>query len=459
MNNVFTLKKSLNNKYAFLGFVVLLYLLRFAFLYSGYLQYAPWLSNGDVSHIYLIGLDSYLTGEYPYFGGDVVYTKTMLPGGLQGLLIAFPLYICSHPFSPYFLVFLISTCAFIYLSYYCTLLYKNLSLYFIYAFIAFLPFGINTGMNVINPAYLISLCVPFFLSILEILNIYPIKKIHPIARFFWIGFTLGCGIQLNTSVIFLVFSTGIFLIIVFIKKYYTIKQWLQYGVVLLVSFLIGVVSLIPTLYHYGTEVLFSQKESLFFSLTKLGNVFPAVFDFWFLSGYDVNKVDKENSFKLLLKNKHYISLLLFLSLQIIGYVILVTTMIWVIIKRKVFFVNNTRKFSWFLFVLLIMYIFILMFSKEKHRFHYLHPFFALSVLWMFHIFSSIQEKFHIKYIPILSWFVILFCYYTCMLYVNKQNKYPHYFYREKAFKSLQKKDASLFETYRYLDYKNQPKKR
>ncbi|MGL6022856.1 MAG: hypothetical protein ACRC0A_07115, partial [Chitinophagaceae bacterium] len=225
------------------------------------------------------GLDSFLTGEYPYFGPDISYMNTMLPGGLQGLLIALPLYVFPHPFSPYFFIFLISTIAVLYLSYYCSLLFKNLSPYFIYAFMAFLPFGINTGMNVVNPTYLLVLSVPFFFSIIELLNIYPIKKIHPIARFFWIVFTIGCGIQLNTSTLFLIVITSLVLIVCLIKKYYSIKQWLCYSSVLFISFFMGIISLIPTLYHYGIDVLFVQKENIFFSFKKLNTIFPAIFDF------------------------------------------------------------------------------------------------------------------------------------------------------------------------------------
>ncbi|MGL6022201.1 MAG: hypothetical protein ACRC0A_03745, partial [Chitinophagaceae bacterium] len=224
------------------------------------------------------------------------------------------------------------------------------------------------------------------------------------------------------------------------------------------SFFMGIISLIPTLYHYGIDVLFVQKENIFFSFKKLNTIFPAIFDFWFLAGYDANKGPIENRFRMLLQNKQYIFLIFFLLVQIIGYIILVGTALWVLIKRKIFFVGATKKFTLYLFILFVVYTCILMFSKEKHRFHYLHPFFLLAFLWILHIFSSIK-KIHIKIYSIVGWFAILFCYYICVLYVNKENKYPHYYNREKAFNALQKKEASLFETYRYLEYTNQPKKR
>ena len=43
--------------------------------------------------IFLIGLRFYTTGEWPYFGPDVVYTETQLPGALQGVLVGGPLFL------------------------------------------------------------------------------------------------------------------------------------------------------------------------------------------------------------------------------------------------------------------------------------------------------------------------------------------------------------------------------
>src|SRR5262249_57610744 len=51
----------------------------------------------DESQIFLIGLKYFTTGEWPYFGPDVVYTHTQLPGALQGLLVGGPLFLVAEP--------------------------------------------------------------------------------------------------------------------------------------------------------------------------------------------------------------------------------------------------------------------------------------------------------------------------------------------------------------------------
>ncbi len=79
----------------FAGFLVLAFLLRLAFGVTSDF----W---GDDEHqIYLIGLKFFTTGVWPDFGPDVVYTQTQVPGGLQGLLIAGPLWLVQQPEAPY----------------------------------------------------------------------------------------------------------------------------------------------------------------------------------------------------------------------------------------------------------------------------------------------------------------------------------------------------------------------
>ena len=54
----------------------------------------------DMRQIFLIGLRFYTTGEWPFFGPDVVYTQTRIPGALQGLLVGGPLFLVAQPEAP-----------------------------------------------------------------------------------------------------------------------------------------------------------------------------------------------------------------------------------------------------------------------------------------------------------------------------------------------------------------------
>ena len=45
----------------------------------------------DETQVFLIGLKHYATGNWPFFGADVVWTRSEIPGALQGLLVSLPL--------------------------------------------------------------------------------------------------------------------------------------------------------------------------------------------------------------------------------------------------------------------------------------------------------------------------------------------------------------------------------
>ena len=65
----------------------------------------------DETQIYLMGLRYYATGEWPYFGADVVWTRSEIPGALQALLVGFPLKIAAVPEAPFVLLNLLSVAA------------------------------------------------------------------------------------------------------------------------------------------------------------------------------------------------------------------------------------------------------------------------------------------------------------------------------------------------------------
>src|SRR5437868_14243337 len=65
----------------------------------------------DESQIFLIGLRYYATGAWPYFGPDVVWTRSEIPGALQALLVGLPFRVAAVPEAPYVLLNLISMAA------------------------------------------------------------------------------------------------------------------------------------------------------------------------------------------------------------------------------------------------------------------------------------------------------------------------------------------------------------
>src|SRR6187551_3884169 len=82
--------------------IIVAFLFRFIFG----LNYDFWYV--DNVQVYLIGLKFYTTGLWPYWGSDVVYYHSAIPGALQGLLVGLPFYLFEIPEAPVFFLNLLS---------------------------------------------------------------------------------------------------------------------------------------------------------------------------------------------------------------------------------------------------------------------------------------------------------------------------------------------------------------
>src|SRR4029078_1118283 len=51
----------------------------------------------DYTQVFLLGLGYYATGAWPYFGPDVTWTSSEIPGALQSLLVGVPFHIAPVP--------------------------------------------------------------------------------------------------------------------------------------------------------------------------------------------------------------------------------------------------------------------------------------------------------------------------------------------------------------------------
>src|SRR3954464_11401413 len=72
----------------------------------------------DQTQVFLLGLRYHATGQWPFFGPDVVWTRSEIPGALQSLLVGIPLNILPIPESPFIFVNLLSLAALAALAWY-----------------------------------------------------------------------------------------------------------------------------------------------------------------------------------------------------------------------------------------------------------------------------------------------------------------------------------------------------
>ena len=177
---------------------LLAYLIRLAFGLMGEL----W--GDDELQIFLIGLRFYTTGVWPEFGPDVVYTQTRVPGALQGLLIAGPMWVVQQPEAPYVLLSLLSFGALWLLGWYISRRVPDIPKWFLWTWMFFSPWTLDVSAHIINPSYVLLGAVLFFVAMFELVPALSIGVVpRPLA---WLALGFGAlwvfQLHLSASLLF-----------------------------------------------------------------------------------------------------------------------------------------------------------------------------------------------------------------------------------------------------------------
>ncbi len=152
----------------------------------------------DELQIYLLGLKFFITGQWPYFGPDVVYTHSQITGALQALLVGIPFYIYEAAQAPYVLLNILSLSSLCLLSWYCVRLTKAPE-WIVWGWLLFCPWTMNFSTSVINPSYILFGAVVFFVAALETVPSIKLGLIKERWAFFMMGFGFFWIYQLHLS--------------------------------------------------------------------------------------------------------------------------------------------------------------------------------------------------------------------------------------------------------------------
>jgi hypothetical protein len=153
----------------------------------------------DERQIYLIGLQYFTTGEWPYLGPDVVYTQSQVPGALQGILIAWPFRVVEAPESPFVLLNLLSFGALSLLAWYIGRRVPDVPRRLLWPLILFSPWTLNFSTHVTNVSYVLVGGVLFFVAIFELLPRLRADLVPRRVAFFMAGFGLLWVAQIHMS--------------------------------------------------------------------------------------------------------------------------------------------------------------------------------------------------------------------------------------------------------------------
>jgi hypothetical protein len=121
----------------------------------------------DERQVYLIGLKSFARAEWPYFGADVVWTGSQLPGALQGMLVRLPLEVWPVPEAPFVLLNLLSFGALALLAWYCARRVPDIPRWFVWALLLTVPWTLNFSTHVVNTSYILPGSTVFFVGWFE----------------------------------------------------------------------------------------------------------------------------------------------------------------------------------------------------------------------------------------------------------------------------------------------------
>jgi len=236
----------------------------------------------DELQTYLIGLKFYSTHHFPYFGPDIVYTQSQIPGSLEGLLVGLPFYILAIPEAPYILLNLLSMLALCIFAFYLQKKFPGIPLWFTWVWIFICPWAINFSTYVINPSYVLFGSVLFFIGFFESIPKLSIGFVKVRTAFFMMGFSLFWIYQFHMSWVLM-------LPFIFAGFWFRFRK----DKLILLYFLMGcfltAAFVIPTYIHYGlhagsgdvqSNVLFNVSN-----LKEIGNLIMrllsyATFELW-----------------------------------------------------------------------------------------------------------------------------------------------------------------------------------
>jgi hypothetical protein len=208
------------------------------------------LFSEDQTQIFLIGLTYYATGRWPYYGPDVVWTKSEIPGALQGLLVGLPLKIAALPEAPYVVVNLLSMGALCLFAWYLTKRLPSAPRWLIVGWLLTVPWTLEYSTNIINTSYVLPGGLLFFIGFFEAWPTLTRKLIPPAAAFFLMGFAIFWILQFHMSGAILLAFVGAALVA-------RVREGARDVIGAAAGFALGALStaslIFPTLWTFGTS--------------------------------------------------------------------------------------------------------------------------------------------------------------------------------------------------------------
>lgn len=238
----------------------------------------------DEQQIYLIGLKSYTTGTWPYYGPDVVYTNTQIPGALQGLLVSVAFYLLPIPEAPAIFLSLLSLIVLSYFANYLCKRFTDFPKWLIWTLTLTTPWIMQFSTRVVNPSYVILFSIPFFLCFIEVMDYFKDSIIKKGISFFVFGLALTCVMQIHLSWVLLLPFIG-FAFLHILRNYR--KHLLKYILLFMAGAALGAITLVPTLMHPDESGAGKVDSNLVVNIDNFENAVPIMTKLLSFAAYEV----------------------------------------------------------------------------------------------------------------------------------------------------------------------------
>ncbi|MEZ4884374.1 MAG: hypothetical protein R3E32_06500 [Chitinophagales bacterium] len=368
------------------------YLLIFLFTFLARLVYglcSPFWGT-DEKQIYLLGLKYYATGNFPYYGPDVVYTQTQIPGALQGIVVGLPFFILPIPEAPFLLLNLLSTGTLILFAYYLHKRIPTLSGWLIYGWLLTAPWTLNYSTHIVNPSYVLPAAILFFIGTFELLlfNNRPILRPHH--AFAMMGFSICWVMQIHLSFVLLIPFTAIcFLLNIRKKSFSTISRNLLF-------FTLGAAIsgslLLPTYCKYGIEGAGRIEANIVLHLEHLTQLPTIITRFLSFSSYETSVFlgyNLQSRLQFLQQYPWFSPFTVLLTL--IGF-LQVAYLFVSFFCNSVFHSKEGKRLKWLVAATIVMLYLSFIFSikgPSPHTFYVLLP---VSMLYAFYCYQPLLSK-------------------------------------------------------------------
>jgi hypothetical protein len=153
----------------------------------------------DQTQVFLLGLRYYATGSWPYFGPDVVWTRTEIPGALQALLVGLPLRVVPAPESPFVLLNLVSFAALSAFAWYACAQVPRAPRWLVWGWFMTIPWTLQFSTQILNTSYILAPAIVFFIGFFEATPPFTLTRIPAVLAFGLMGLGVGALIQIHMS--------------------------------------------------------------------------------------------------------------------------------------------------------------------------------------------------------------------------------------------------------------------